>query len=119
MPTRKKTKSSEQSTDVRAYSHPEASSQSRADVGTQPNFPKNKLKPSKEYRYDSSLSPALEWDENPAREQAEALIAKILESGSLEDAKAAAKQLKALSSHFCTSAVCIPRGSPRLRSQGE
>ena len=37
-----------------------------------------KKKPPVTYRYDSSLSPALEWDgQNPAREQGEALIAKL------------------------------------------
>ncbi len=59
------------------YKHPEADSPLRPDVGTQPQFPKQKRKPPKTYRYDSSLSPALDWDENPTCEQAEALIAAI------------------------------------------
>ena len=38
----------------------------RPDVGTQAQF--RKKKPPKTYRYDSSLSPALDWDSgNPAR----------------------------------------------------
>lgn len=49
----------------------------RPDVGTQTQF--KKQKPRQTYRYDSSLSPALEWDgQNPAREQGETLIAEIL-----------------------------------------
>ncbi len=59
-----------------AYRHPEATSPMRPDVGTQPQF--KKKKPPQKYRYDSSLSPALQWDgQNPAREQGEALIAEI------------------------------------------
>jgi hypothetical protein len=42
----------------------------RPDVGTQAQF--RKRKPPATYRYDSSLSPALDWDgQNPAREQGE------------------------------------------------
>jgi adenine-specific DNA-methyltransferase len=56
------------------YRHPTAESLMRPEVGTQAQF--RKRKPPATYRYDSSLSPALEWDgQNPAREQSEALIA--------------------------------------------
>jgi adenine-specific DNA-methyltransferase len=59
-----------------AYRHPEAESLLRPEVGTQPQF--KKKKPPKTYRYDSSLSPALEWDaQNPAREVGEWLIGLI------------------------------------------
>jgi hypothetical protein len=48
----------------------------RPEVGTQAQF--RKKKPPVTYRYDSSLSPALERDgQNPAREQGEVLIAKL------------------------------------------
>ena len=48
----------------------------RPEVGTQAQF--KKKKPPKTYQYDSSLSPALDWDaKNPAREQGEALIAQL------------------------------------------
>ncbi len=48
----------------------------RPDVGTQAAF--KKKKPPVTYRYDSSLSPSLDWDgQNPAREQGEAQIARI------------------------------------------
>jgi adenine-specific DNA-methyltransferase len=58
------------------YRHPTAESLMRPEVGTQAQF--RKKKPPVTYRYDSSLSPALEWDgQNPAREQGESLIAKL------------------------------------------
>jgi adenine-specific DNA-methyltransferase len=79
------------------YNHTDQHPQ-RPDIGTEPHF--KKKKPPETYRYDSSLAPELSWDENPAREKAEALIAKILESESLEEVKAAASQLKALGQPF-------------------
>ena len=60
------------------YRHPEASALLRPDVGTQAQFRKKKEPAT--YRYDSSLSPALDWDgRNPVREQAEAKIAALQE----------------------------------------
>ena len=60
------------------YRHPEASALLRPDVGTQAQFRKKKGPAT--YRYDSSLSPALDWDgRNPVREQAEAKIAALQE----------------------------------------
>ena len=59
-----------------SYAHPEASALLRPDIGTQAQF--RKKKPPATYRYDSSLSPALDWDvQNPAREHAEAKIAAL------------------------------------------
>lgn len=56
---------------AKSYKHPESETPMRPEVGTQVQF-KKKL-PKKHYRYDDSLSPALEWDgQNPAREQGEA-----------------------------------------------
>ena len=81
------------------YKHPESESPMRPEVGTQAQF-KKKLPP-KTYRYDSSLSPALDWDgKNPAREQGEALIQQTLDAKTLEEAKAAASKLKAMSKSF-------------------
>ncbi len=81
------------------YRHREAESPLRPDVGTQAQF--RKKKPPVTYRYDSSLSPALDWDgQNSARERGEALIARILEAKSIEEAKSAAAELKALSRPF-------------------
>src|SRR5487761_257036 len=55
----------------------------RPDVGTQPQF--KKKAPPKTYRYDSSLSPALDWDgQNSARELGEWLIAQIDEASRLD-----------------------------------
>src|SRR3954470_22724111 len=55
----------------------------RPDVGTQAQF--RKKKPPKAYRYDSSLSPALDWDgQNSARELGEWLVAQIDEASRLE-----------------------------------
>jgi adenine-specific DNA-methyltransferase len=42
------------------YRHPAAETPLRPEVGTQSQFRKRKLPAT--YRYDSSLSPALEWD---------------------------------------------------------
>src|SRR2546426_4558825 len=71
----------------------------RPDVGTQAQF--KKKKPPKTYCYDSSLSPALDWDgQNPAREQGEALIKQVFDAEKLEEAKAAVAKLKALSKPF-------------------
>jgi adenine-specific DNA-methyltransferase len=68
------------------YKHPESTNPMRPDVGTQAQF--KKKKPPVTYRYDSSLSPVLEWDgQNPAREQGEAVIRQLLDAKSLEEAK--------------------------------
>ncbi|HEX5443449.1 MAG TPA: hypothetical protein VFW87_06460 [Pirellulales bacterium] len=64
------------------YQHPESKVLLRPDVGTQPQF--RKKKPPQKYRYDSSLSPALDWDsQNSARELGEWLIALVEEAASL------------------------------------
>jgi len=55
----------------------------RPDVGTQAQFKKRKAP--KAYTYDSSLSPALDWDgQNAARELGEWLIAQIDEASRLD-----------------------------------
>ncbi|MGB9106447.1 MAG: hypothetical protein WCC59_16955, partial [Terriglobales bacterium] len=62
------------------YKHPTSDSPMRPEVGTQAQF--KKRKEPKKYRYDASLSPALEWDgQNPARERGEALIRQALQAG--------------------------------------
>ncbi|MGH9343577.1 MAG: hypothetical protein ACRD19_07445 [Terriglobia bacterium] len=66
---------------------------------TQAQFRKRK-EPAR-YCYDSSLSPALDWDgQNYAREQGEALLREILEASSLEAARDAALKLAPLSRPF-------------------
>jgi adenine-specific DNA-methyltransferase len=81
------------------YEHPTATTPLRPDVGMQAQF--KKTKPAQKYRYDSSLSPALDFDgQNPAREQAEALIRAVLDAKTLDEAKAAAAKLKAMGQPF-------------------
>ena len=95
----KKTKLTAKKNQTAPYKHPEAKSLMRPEVGTQAQF--KKKKPPKTYRYDSSLSPALDWDaKNPMREQGETLIKQVLDAKSLEEAKAAASKLKGLSKPF-------------------
>ena len=54
----------------------------RPDIGTQDKF--RKKKPPVTYRYDSSLSPALDWDaQHGARELGEWLLARITEAAAL------------------------------------
>lgn len=89
------------SSDGRAdsYRHPEAEVATRPDVGTQAGFRKKKAP--KVYKYDSSLSPALDWDgQNAARERGEELIRIIQEADSLDAVRAAADELAALSRPF-------------------
>ena len=58
------------------YTHPEKTNPMRPEVGTQPQF--RKKKPPTTWRYDSSLSPALDWDgQNGTREMGEWLLAII------------------------------------------
>ncbi|MGB9920955.1 MAG: site-specific DNA-methyltransferase [Moorellales bacterium] len=65
------------------YRHPEAELPLRPDAGTQAQFRKHK--PPARYRYDSSLSPALDWDgQNHARELGEWLLAMIEEASRLD-----------------------------------
>ena len=60
------------------YRHPEASALLRPNVGTQAQFRKKRQPVA--YRYDSSLSPALDWDgQSSARERAETKIAALQE----------------------------------------
>jgi len=60
-----------------SYQHPESTSPMRPEVGTQSQFRKRKLPQT--YRYDSSLSPALDWDgQNPAREAGERHLSVVL-----------------------------------------
>ncbi len=62
-----------------AYAHPDQSLLMRPEVGTQPQF--KKKKPPVTYRYDSSLSPSLDWDGgNGARELGDWLLRVIEEA---------------------------------------
>ncbi len=82
-PPRAKPLTAAANADARPYTHPEAKSLLRPDVGLQSSFRKKKAPQS--YRYDSSFSPALEWDgQNAAREVGEWLLALIEEAAALE-----------------------------------
>jgi adenine-specific DNA-methyltransferase len=100
-----------------AYKHSQPAVQ-RPDVGVQEQF--TQKKPPKTYRYDSSLDPALSWDESRDRELVEWLLG-LIEQGAekgeketfgsaqvwkgdlavrVESAKAAVKLLKSLTKPF-------------------
>jgi len=65
-----------------SYQHKTADSPMRPDVGTQAQF--KKRKPPKTYRNDTSLDPALSWDEgNGSRGLGEWLLARIADVASL------------------------------------
>jgi adenine-specific DNA-methyltransferase len=82
-----------------SYDHPEAEIANRPDIGTQAGF--RKKKPAKNYKYDSSLAPALDWDgTNSAREHGEELIRRILDAKTIDAAKAAAEELARMSRPF-------------------
>src|SRR6266581_3748835 len=66
----------EQTVQTDAYEHPEATAVQRPEAGQQTQF--RKKRPAQTYRYDSSLSPALDWDgENAGREQGETVLARM------------------------------------------
>jgi adenine-specific DNA-methyltransferase len=81
------------------YKFPESTNVMRPEVGTQAQFRKHK--PRKKYRYDDSLSPVMEWDgQSHGRNEGEKLIQDTLEAKTLDEAKAAASKLKAISKPF-------------------
>jgi adenine-specific DNA-methyltransferase len=66
--------------DPKGYRHKEEAA-ARPEVGAAPRF--KAKKEAATYRYDSSLSPALDWDEQPARDIAAWLLKQIEEAASL------------------------------------
>src|SRR6267154_695430 len=81
------------------YKHRESTSPMRPNAGVQSHY--NTRHEAKTFRYDASLAPVMQWDgQNPAREQAEALIRRTLEAVTLEDAKTAASELAKLTKPF-------------------
>ena len=81
-----------------AYEHKEQQALLRPDIGLQAQF--RKKRPPATYRYDPSLDPELSWDINADREAAERLIEQIRTAPTLEEAQAAAEQLKRMSAPF-------------------
>jgi adenine-specific DNA-methyltransferase len=85
-----------------SYRHPEAESPARPEAGTQAQFKKKKA-PAR-YRYDSSLSPVMEWDgQNSARELGEWLLSLIEESSKLPPAVSSSASTSILS---CACGTC-------------
>jgi adenine-specific DNA-methyltransferase len=67
---------------VENFRHPKAKLILRPEVGVQAQF--KKKKPAKEYRFDSSLAPELNWDgQNPAREYGQWLLTVIEKAAAL------------------------------------
>ncbi len=66
---------------ARNYSHTASDAVARPPIGVAPRF--TTKKPPSKYRYDSSLSPALDWDTNPAREMASFLLQAIEDAARL------------------------------------
>jgi adenine-specific DNA-methyltransferase len=82
MAPRKKANHPDQSQVADSYEHKTADSPMRPDVGTQTQF--KKRKPPKTYHYDTSLDPALSWDEgNGSRGLREWLLARIADAATL------------------------------------
>jgi len=89
---------------AKSYGHPEAEAVMRPEIGTQAQF--KKKKEPKKYRYDSSLSPSLEWDgQNPAREQGEAFIKKILDAPSVDLPESLRQQVAGVKGDLFVSAM--------------
>lgn len=82
----------------------------RPEVGLQQEFMKSR-RPAKAYRYDSSLDPALSWDENPAREQAEWLLSLIERSISEGEAAVFASEQQSADGRIRVGslAACVAR----------
>lgn len=95
---RKRSTRSKPGTAAKAYDHQQQEAVLRPDIGLQAQF-KKKKEPAT-YRYDRSLDPQLSWDINADREHAEALIEKIRKAKSVEEARAAAEELKRMSAPF-------------------
>jgi adenine-specific DNA-methyltransferase len=72
-----------------SYVHPAESVPMRPEIGTQAHF--RKKKPPKTYRYDSSLSPELDWDGGSGRALAEWLLAAVQDAAALPAPHAFAK----------------------------
>ncbi|MDP2052959.1 MAG: DNA methyltransferase, partial [Acidobacteriota bacterium] len=92
----------------------------RPDVGTQSSF--RKKKPPTTYRYDSSLSPALDWDgQNGARELGEWLLARIDEAAGLPAPHKfdAIREFKASDGRVLVSAASLSEAVAALKRIGK
>ncbi|SIQ81655.1 adenine-specific DNA-methyltransferase [Aromatoleum tolulyticum] len=82
----------------------------RPEVGLQQEFMKSR-RPAREYCYDSSLDPALSWDENPGREQAEWLLGLIERCAIEGEAAVFASEQASADGRICVGnlAACVAR----------
>jgi len=105
-----KTPKAAKSKPARNYRHTESESLMRPEVGTQAQF--KKKKEPKKYRYDDSLSPALDWDgQNPARERGEARIARaeheLVEAKKKLGASAKPEQIEEAKAHLTAAQEAV------------
>ncbi|MCX6873086.1 MAG: site-specific DNA-methyltransferase [Verrucomicrobia bacterium] len=117
MPARRK--SSPPPAAPQAYSHPEASSPARPEIGAQAHFKKSKTPAT--YRYDSSLAPDLCWDEeNPARVTGEWLLACLEAAAKLKAPHVFGEPRKLLAADGSVVATCdgLTDGVRQLRALG-
>lgn len=101
------------------YRHYEATSPMRPEIGTQPQFRKKKLPTT--YRYDSSLSPVLNWDgQNPGRETAEWLLRLISEAAALPEPHAfeQPRELRAADGTVLATVSSLQEAVEQLRGLG-
>jgi adenine-specific DNA-methyltransferase len=97
------------------YRHYEATSPMRPEIGTQPQFRKTT------YWYDSSLSPALNWDgQNPGREIAEWLLRLISEAAALPEPRTfeQPRQLRAADGTVLAAVGSLQEAVEQLRRLG-
>ena len=82
-----------------SYEYPSAKLAARPEIGVEAQF-KQRRQP-KTYRYDPSLSPALDFDgQNAARERGEELLRNVQDARTLDEAKRAAAELARLGRPF-------------------
>ena len=91
-----------------AYTHEQQATQ-RPDVGVQPEFAARK--PPVNYRYDSSLAPELNWDENAERDMAEWLLGLIGEAAEKSEAEVFSEPQvwKGSDERFDSTVACVAR----------
>jgi adenine-specific DNA-methyltransferase len=101
------------------YKHPDQTLLMRPEVGTQAQF--RKKKPPVTYRYDSSLSPALDWDgQNGARELGEWLIGVIEQAAALPAPHTfpSPAELKSSDGHVVVSVRSLAEAVDQLKRLG-
>src|SRR5712691_11234360 len=101
------------------YKHPDQTLLMRPEVGTQAQF--RKKRPPFTYRYDSSLSPTLDWDgQNGARELGEWLLGVIEQTAALPSPHVLASpaEFKASDGHVVVSVGSLHEAVDQLKRLG-